>query len=1131
MHKIAINRPITTISFALLLVFFGILGLFRVGVSLYPNVDTPVVIITTYYYGADAQTLESKVSERVESAVGGIAGLKKLTSTSADSVSIVVAEFELEVPIERAINDVRDKISGINLGKGIESPIIDKFNIAGAPVLSLFVAPKSSSYNAEKSNLDSIDIESSQIEKLQELNSFVDLNLKPILERKNGVGRVNLVGYLNRQIEILIRPDELARYNLSYNDVAKSLAAQNIELDGGRLQNNTQEWKILTKAAPSEIFELGEILISSAYGSTIKLSDIALIKDSLADARSSANILVRDDLANFTDLAKISLSAKMPNKSDLDSMKSKSQNTQKIPAQSTQSGILLEIQKISGANDIEIANEIKAALAEIQEQFPEFSIAIVRDSTNYIRDNIRSVVLDLLFGAILAVGVVFLFLRNFTFMIIAALSLPVSILGTIALFGPFNQTINLVNLIALTLAIGIIVDDAIVVIENIYQKIEQGLPRKEAALQGVGEIIFALISICAMLLAVFVPIANMSGIVGRFFTSFGISLSIAICISFVVVITLIPMLSYRLIRPTQSRFYKISEPFFESLNVGYEKILRFFMRRKALAIGVVLAAFVLFASAVLRLGVEFIPQEDKSEFEVRLAARAGISLEEMQKQSTHAQAILAQIPEIAYSILEIGYTDERRIYEGKIYVKTIEPKQRKRDLWEIMDDLRMRYENASSGAVEYTLIKQEAADIMPQKSEDLSKIALDITLAQIPQISISDDDSPLQIALYSQDQSALEKSAKALQDFMQKAEIYTDIHTDQKAPSPQISVKIDRAAANNFGISAQEIALALNSAFSGEQAISYFRENGKEYDIILRAPKDARAKISDLDSLTIRAKNGEEIFLSALVEIEQSSTPTSIKRYDRQKSIMILANPARGVSLGEAVKAVQNAVSNERSEVENAVSSADSIESKSDSMKKVSSADSWLQKGANYKIEGYSKYMQETISAFIVAIATTFVIIYMILCALYESPILPLIIIATLPLSFGGAFGALALLGTPLSLFSLMGLMMLMGLVGKNATLIIDVAIEKTQAGIEPTQAAIAAASQRMRPILMTTLAMVFGMLPLALSSGAGNAIKSPLGVAVVGGLLVSMFLSLILVPILFVLLEPLHRRLKAIYE
>ncbi|WP_300972424.1 efflux RND transporter permease subunit, partial [Helicobacter rodentium] len=566
----------------------------------------------------------------------------------------------------------------------------------------------------------------------------------------------------------------------------------------------------------------------------------------------------------------------------------------------------------------------------------------------------------------------------------------------------------------------------------------------------------------------------------RFFTSFGLTLAASILISYFVVITFIPMLSARIADSTSNdsqkfwqQFYEWSERYFKGLENFYIQTLKWVLAHKAFVIGGILGIFIFSLFLITRLGVEFLPSEDKAEFDIKLTSKPGISMQEMQRQTLMIQNRLHQESEVEYSILNIGFTAEQKVYEAKIYVRLSPYNQRKRTQSEIIEHLRSSY-----------------------STQDFN---MEIAIIEIPQISLGEDDSPLQLAIYSQKIESLDLSVEKIQNLMQQSGKYRDIHTDIKAKTPQIRLRLNRALAAEYGFSAQEIAMALNSAFSGAQEISYYREGGKEYDIVLLSPN--KDSLMDLSYLSLRNSRGENVFLDGLIEKEEVGATTNIKRYDRQRSVMVYANLSEGVSLGEATDYLE------------------------------SHTKEWLEKGVHYKIEGYAKYMQETNAAFITAMVTALFLIYFILASLYESLLQPFVIMVTLPLSFTGAFLALFISGESLSLFSIMGLMLLMGLVGKNATLIIDVANEKRNEGLEIDAAILEAGALRLRPILMTTIAMVFGMFPLALAGGAGSGIKSPMGIAMIGGLLVSMVLSLLIVPAFYRLIAPLDDKLRKWYQ
>lgn len=1010
MYKFAINRPITTLMFALALIFFGLMSLQKMPVSLFPDVDFPIVRIKTTYVGAGPETIETKVTDKIEEAVMGIDGVDEVTSTSVRNASIVVVKFKLEKPIDEAINDVRDKVSSIQFDSGVDSPTVDKADTSGTPVITLFVS-------------------SDQVPQT-ELMKHVNDRIKPILQRVSGVGLVDLKGYREREIKILPDPTLVNKYGLTYKDISNALKNGNVEIDGGKIVDKTNEWSIITDANSQNVEDIGNVRVADS----VKLKDIAQIQDGLSEDTTFATY-------------------------------------NKTP------GVILDIQKIAGKNDIQIADGVKALIPKIQELDKRYSVNIVSDTTEYIKHSIADVKFDLVLGALLAIMIVFLFLRSATITLVSAISIPVSVLGTFALVHLAGFTLNMITMLAVTLAIGIIIDDAIVVIENIHKKLEHGMGKREAAYEGVREIGFALVAISAMLLSVFIPVGSMSGIVGRFFQSFGITIALAIALSYIVVVTVIPMVSAIVVNPQHSKFYYITEPFFTKLDSFYVKILKFVLRFKYVFLAGTFGIFALSIVLLGKTGVEFMLKEDKDKFNVYLSVDPGISLEEMEIRTLALQEMLNQDKDIKFSTLEIGFSNGV-IYKAKIYAALKPSKERERSQFLIMDEVVDR------------LRKSPYAKNM------------DINASEVDEFG-GGDNSPYQVNVIGVEQDKVKESAEKLMAFLAKNPNVQGIHSSWTGDQPEYRIKVNRAYLNKYGITAQDIGNALSSSFSGEVAVAYFKEAGKEYNITVRVPNDQRVSVDDLKKIQVKNANGELMFLDGLVEVISSASPSSISRLDRQKNITVYASvkAGSGLSLSEMMKATEK----HKSE--------------------------WMLEGVSYKTQGESENMQETADAFGVAIMTAFVLIYLILAALYESLIQPIIIMITLPLSFAGAFIALFVAGQPLSMFSFMGLMLLMGLVGKNATLLIDVANEKRDEGMDIDKALVTAGELRLRPILMTTIAMVFGMIPLAIASGSGSAMKSPLGVSVIGGLLLSMVLSLLIVPAFYRILAPFDKWMHRFYK
>lgn len=1016
MYKFAITRPVSTLMFALAVMFFGFLAVVKLPVSLFPNIDFPIVTVITTYQGASAQTVETKVTDKIEEAVMGIDGLKKVTSSSVRNTSIVLIEFQLEKDLDVAVADVRDKIGTVRLESGIDSPSVRKVDTGSAPVISLF--------------LTSTKVPPS------EMMNHADNVIKPMLQKISGVGGVELRGYRKRQIRIYPDPTLMNKYGLTFSTIGKLIGQENVEIDGGRLVSTKYEWALTTDANSYNIEEMGELRIADG----VRLKDIAKIEDSIEEDRTYASY-------------------------------------DKTP------GVIFEVQKISGQNDIKIADAVKKVFPEILAVSQDYEVEVFKDTTEYIKDSVKDVKFDLVLGAILAVVIVFLFLRSVSITIVAALSLPVSIIGTFALMSYFDLTLNMLTLLALTLAIGIIIDDAIVVIENIHKKLEAGLSKREAAYEGVREIGFAIIAISAMLLSVFIPVGTMSGIVGRFFQSFGITVALAIGLSYIVVITVIPMLSSIVVNPQHSRFYHRSEPFFRMLDEKYVSTLRFVLSHKLITLLAVLGVFIGSLFLASRLGFDFMKKEDKGEYNTFLEVAPGISMEEMKRRAGALQDIILADPTTKFATLQIGYNSQKNIFKAQIYTKMIDRKERTKDQGQfiIMDKMRK------------VLAEQPAAKDMT------------ISIVEVSDIGGGGDNSPFQIAILAPNDELLEESQKNLYKLFEEklAGKVVGVHLNKADDQPEYRFHIVRANANKYGVSSEEIGNTIRAAFSGEYPVGYYKERGKEYDITVRVPDNDRRVLDDIKRLQVRNSKGELMFLEGLVKIEKTMTPSTITRFNRQRSMTVYASPNKnaGVSLGDIFKVV------------------------------LDPNNKWLADGASYKLQGEAENMQETIQAFVVAILTAIVLIYLILAALYESFLQPLIIMITLPLSFSGAFIALFIMHETFSMFSMLGLMLLMGMVGKNATLLIDVANEKRKEGMDIIQALITAGELRLRPILMTTIAMVFGMLPLAIASGAGEAMKNPIGIAMIGGLIVSMLLSLLVVPVFYRFLAPLDDKLQKLYK
>ena len=1005
MYKFAISRPITTFMFVFALVFFGYTQIQKMPIAFLPNVDYPVVSVITNYDQGSTEIIESKITDKIEEAISGISGIDIIRSDTSKNQSVVIAQFELSKPVEEAANDVRDKVSTVDLPKEANKPIIEKFSSSSAPIITLFLSTK-------LDNLDKLMLHANEV-------------VKPVLQSIEGVGKVEIAGFRDKVLKIYPDTTLLSQYNLDLNDLSSKIDEENIKKDGGRVVQEKEELNISIDSDAINVEQLENIKIKDG----VRLKDVAKVEETIEDERTFANY-----------------------------------NEQK--------GVLLQVKKISGANEVNIAKSVREKIPYIKGLSNDFDINLLFDTTNFIESTYKSVQFDLILGCFLASLIVFVFLRNFTFTIIAAISLPISILGVLAIMGWSGQTLNILTLTALTLSIGIIIDDAIVVIENIYKKLELGKSRYEAALEGVREISFSVLAISAMLLAIFIPIANMSGIVGKFFKSFGITIVASVIISYIVAITVIPMISSLLVNPKHSKFYLMTESIFLSMDRIYKNLLTKAIKFKFVTL---ISGFSIFAISIIlssNLGMVFMPKEDRSQFEVIIKANANISMEEMKKTTINIQKELLSISEVDYSSLTIGLNGN--IYESSIYVRLVPIDKRAKTQRQIMEEIRHKSKTF------------ENIEINVNETDDMNSGAEIMT--------------PFQLILKANDSKLAEESANKLIDYLKTINGTTNIQNNIQPKKDELSIEILKQNSSKFGVKSSDIANVIAMAYSGEITISNFNKNGKEYDIVMRLSDDLRTNIDVINQLNVKNDKEELIPLSSLININTKQLASVIKRYNRQKQVTVGTDMKDGLALDTLINLV------------------------------VENKDKWLLDGVTYTFEGDAKDMQDTSDAFGVAIVAALIMIYLILASLYESPLQPIIIMSAMPLSFTGAFLGLYLANMNMSLFSMMGLFLLLGLVGKNSTLIVDAANRNRENNTTLDEAIIQAGISRLRPILMTTISMCLGMLPLALSIGEGSSIKAPMAISVISGLIISTMLSLFVVPALYKLIAPLDDKIRKLY-
>ena len=1006
MYKFAINRPITILMAVMALIIFGLKSYTSMPLALFPNVDFPIVTIKTVYPGADAKTIESKITDKIEEAVSGINGIDKLDSTSYESLSYVIVRFDLERDINEAANDVRDKIGGVILPVTAESPIVQKISTAGEAI-SLFVVNKKGDNSA--------------------LMQMVDEKIKPRLQRIKNVGDVDTDGYQDREIRIMVNPYLLSKYQISASELQDRISLENYKASTGKTINEAQELIIKFQGDTKSVEALENIEIRPG----LHLKDLATVSDGLSDVESFASY-------------------------------------------KGQQGVLLNIIKISGTNVIDIIKGAKKILPELKELAGEdYELTLIKDQSDKILHSVDQVKFDLIFGAILSIVIVFLFLRNFTATIVSALAIPTSIIGTFAIIDYMGYDLNKLTLIGLTLAIGIFIDDAIVVIENISKKMESGMEAFKATYEGVHEIAFSLLAISAMLLAVFIPVAFMSGMVGKFFNAFAMTVASGIVLSYLVAIMLIPTIGARVLRHKETKFHAKTEPILQALDNGYVKILKPLIRFKYFTVLITFGLLILSSKIFTNVGMDFVPTEDNSEFQITVKAEVGTSIEAMK---TKMQPIINAVKSddmVDYYALSIGYTTANESHKALVYIKLKPIEERPIGQIEITQNYRDKF-----------------ASIKDMK----------IAVEKIPAINTGASNAPLQIVITGDSLEKLKEISTKVTKMIGEFEGAVDIDSDYQDGKPEISITVLRHNTSRLGITALEIASLLNSNYSSDREISTFEQKGREYDITLRFDDATRANMNNIKKLQIRAANGEYVFLDGLIKFEESASIASVNRYDRERKVMISSNVSN-VPLNALVSQVDENILD------------------------------ILPKGYNYTYAGDVERMQETAVSFGGAVGLAVILIYLILAALYESLIQPIIIMVTMPLAFTGVITALGLSGNNFSLFVMIGIILLLGMVGKNAILVVDFANRAIKQGESVDDALIHAGEKRLRPIIMTTFAMVGAMMPLAFGSGAGHEMNSPMALSVIGGLISSTILALLVVPAFYKILYPVDRWLRKWYE
>ena len=1004
MIKTAINRPITTLMIFLSLVVFGIYSLKTMNVNLYPQVNIPIVKITTYANG-DMNYIKTKITQKIEDEVSSIEGIKKLYSTSFDNLSVVSIEFELNKDLESATNDVRDKMQKARLNANYE---IEKLNGLSSAVFSLFITR----------------LDGNETKLMQEIDDVA----KPFLERISGVSKVKTNGFLEPAVKILLDRFKLDKTALSANEVANLIKVENLKAPLGKIENEKIQMAIKSNFSAKSIDEIRNLTIKQG----VFLKDIASVDLAYKDANEAA---IMDK----------------------------------------KSGVLLGLELAPDANALTVIALAKSKLDQFKSMLgSEYDVKIAYDKSEVIQKHIDQTAFDMILGVLLTIVIVYLFLRNFSITIISVVAIPTSIVATFFIINALGYDINRLSLIALTLGIGIFIDDAIVVTENIASKLKDEPNALKASFAGIKEIAFSVFAISLVLLCVFVPIAFMSGIVGKYFNSFAMSVAAGIVISFFVSIFLVPTLSARFVNAKESSFFLKSEPFFEALENGYEKLLALALKFKLIFLAITIAVVVCSFALAKFVGGDFMPSEDNSEFNIYFKLDPSLSLQASKERLKDKISLINADPQVAYAYFILGYTDAKQPYLVKAYVR----------LKELKDRANHERQNA---------IMQRFRDKL--KSDDMSVIVADLPVVE------GGDVQPVKLTITSENGKELEKFVPKISKMLKEINDATDVNSPEEDLLKRVQISIDEDKAKRLNLDKASVASAVYSAFSQNEVSVFENENGKEYELYMRLDDKFRSDTNDILKTKIRSNEGFFVTLGDVATISFEQKPASISRFNRADEIKFLANTKNNAPL--------NSVANEIS-------------------KKL---DEILPANFKYKFLGFVELMDDTNASFIFTVSASAVLIYMVLAALYESFLLPFLIMLAMPLAFCGVVIGLFISGNPFSLFVMVGVILLFGMVGKNAILVVDFANHFANSGMEANEAVKMAAKKRLRAVLMTTFAMIFAMLPLALSRGAGYEANSPMAISIIFGLISSTLLSLLVVPVLFAWVYNLDKFIRKFYE
>jgi multidrug efflux pump len=1003
--ELSLRRPVLATVLNIIIVLFGIIGFTFLGVRDYPAIDPPNINVRTSYPGANADIVESQITEPLEKAINGIAGIKNITSLSSQGTSNINVEFDLSIDLEAAANDVRDKVSQAQRGlpRDLDAP----------PVVS--------KADASSDAIISMTVQSNTRNQLQ-ITEYANNVLVERLQTIPGVSSIQVWGEKRYAMRIWFDPAKLSAYNLTPGDVADALNRENVELPSGKIAGNATELSVRTFGRLSTEEDFNNVIIKNVNGADIRLKQIG---EAVLGPENEETVLKES----------------------------------RIPM------IALAIVPQPGTNYVAISKEFYKRLEQIRKEVPDdIKLNIALDQTKFIKNSISEVEETLIISFILVVLVIYLFFRDWLIALRPLIDIPVALVGTFFIMYVSGFTINVLTLLGIVLATGLVVDDGIVVTENIYKKMEAGIPKYQAAKQGSREIYFAVIATSITLAVIFLPIIFLQGFVGRLFREFGIVVAGAVLISAFVSLTLTPVLSVKLTRSEHkhSWFYRKTEPFFRGLENGYHTSLQKFMRVRWFAVVIIAICFGLIFFIGKGLPSELAPLEDRSQVRLQVTAPEGTSYDYMDKYIDKlSQFFMDSIPEakIVMSVTSPGFSGSGAANSGFVRSLFTDPKDRTRSQREIVDMINRNMSKFPEGRA----FAIEEQTIQVNRRGGL----------------------PVQFVIQNND---FEKISRVLPKFMDEVQddpTFQAVDADLKFNKPELKINIDRLKASELGISVGDVSQTLQLALSNGR-LGYFIKEGKQYQVIGQVARNERDDPTDLKNIFVRNNRNEIISLDNVVTITEEITPPTIYHFNRYKSATISAGLAPGKTVGDGIKAMNRI------------------------------ADKLLDESFATSLAGSSRDFAESSGNTLFAFILALILIFLVLAAQFESFIDPFVIMLTVPLAIAGAVLSLWMFGQTLNIFSQIGMIMLIGLVTKNGILIVEFANKKQEAGLSKLEAVTEAATARMRPILMTSLTMTLGALPIALSLGAAATSRIPLGIVLVGGILFSLVLTLYVIPAMY---------------